>query len=104
MKAKAYLAFVRPTVEYASVIWFPYATCDITALEVVQHKAARFVCNDFLSYSSMTAMINNLKWNSLEDRKKQARLTYYSRNSTIKHLLIRIHSYITIIRSASHYT
>ena len=40
MKAKAYFAFVRPTVEYASVIWSPHTTCDITALEVVQRKAA----------------------------------------------------------------
>ena len=46
-------------------------------LEAVQHKAARFVCNDFSSYSSMTAMMNNLKWNSLEDRRKQARLIMF---------------------------
>jgi len=61
VKAKAYLAFVRPIVEYASVIWSPYTTSDITALEAVQRKAARFVCNDFSSYSSVTAMMNNLK-------------------------------------------
>ena len=52
VKAKAYFASVRPTVEYASVIWSPYTTCDIAAaaLEAVQCKTARFVCNDFLSY------------------------------------------------------
>ena len=72
VKAKAYFAFVRPTVEYASVIWFPHTTCDITTLEALQRKAARFAYNDFLSYSSVTAMMNNLKWNSVEDRKKQA--------------------------------
>ena len=32
VKAKAYFAFVRPTVEYASVIWSPHTTCDITPL------------------------------------------------------------------------
>jgi len=77
VKAKAYFASVRPTVEYTSVIWSPYTTCDITALEAVQCKAARFVCNDFLSYLSMTAMMNNLKWNSLEERRKQARLIMF---------------------------
>ena len=35
VKAKAYFTFVRPTVEYASVIWSPYTTCDIAALEAV---------------------------------------------------------------------
>ena len=35
------------------------------------------MCNDFSSYSSVTAMLNNLKWNSLEDRKKQARLIMF---------------------------
>ena len=74
VKAKAYFIFVRPTVEYASVIWSPYTTCDITVLEAVQHKAARFVWNDFSSYSSVTAMMNNLKW-SLES--KQARLIMF---------------------------
>ena len=46
----------------------------VTALEAVQRKAARLVCNDFSSYSSVTDMMNNLKWSSLEDRRKQARL------------------------------
>ena len=77
VKAKGYFAFVRPTVEYASVIWSPQTTCDITALEMVQRKAARFVCNDFSSYLSVTEMMNNLKWNSLEDRRKQARLIMF---------------------------
>ena len=77
VKAKAYFAFVRPIVEYASVIWCPHTTCDITALEAVQHKAARFVCNDFLSYSSVTVMMSNLKWNSLEDKRKQALLIMF---------------------------
>jgi len=65
VKAKAYLTFVRPMVECAAVIWSPYTTSDITALEAMQCKAARFVCNDFL------------KWNSLEDRRKQAKLIMF---------------------------
>ena len=60
-----------------SVIWSPHTTCDITTLEAVQRKAARFVCNGFLCYSSATDMMNNLKWNTLEDRIKQARLIMF---------------------------
>jgi len=69
------------------VIWSPYITSDITALEAVQRKAARFVCNEFSSYSSVTAMMNNLKWNSLEDRRKQARLIMFYK---IIHRLVQV--------------
>ena len=48
-------------VEYASVIWSPYTNCDKNVLEGVQRKAARFVCIDFSTYSSVTSMLNNLK-------------------------------------------
>ena len=61
VKSKAYLAFVRPIVEYASVIWSSYTNCDKTVLEGVQRKATRFVCNDFSTCSSMTSMLNNLE-------------------------------------------
>ena len=78
VKSKAYPAFVRPIVEYASVIWSPYTNCDKTVLEGVQSKAAhlftQFACNDFSTYSSVTSMLNNLKWNSLEDRRTQSTL------------------------------
>jgi len=64
-------AFVRLIVEYASVIWSPYTSCDITTLEAVQCKVARLIFNDFSSNSRVLAMINK---NSLEDRRKQAKL------------------------------
>ena len=61
VKSKAYLALVRPIVEYASVIWSLYTNCDKTVLEgVLQREVVRFVCNDFSTYSSVTSMLNNL--------------------------------------------
>jgi len=38
VKVKAYFAFVRPIVEYTSVIWSPFTSCNKTALEGVQCK------------------------------------------------------------------
>ena len=61
--------------EYASVVWSPYAKDDISKLEMVQRKAARFVYNDFYSYSSVTAMLNKLNWESLAQRRSKAILT-----------------------------
>ena len=40
VKSKAYLAFVRPIVEYTAVIWPPHTNSDINTLEMVQRKAA----------------------------------------------------------------
>jgi len=54
--------YVRPIIEYASVVWSPYTKDDISRLEMVQRKAAHFVYNDFYSYSSVTAMLNKLNW------------------------------------------
>ena len=33
----------------ASVVWSPYVKADISRIEMVQRKAARFVFNDFSS-------------------------------------------------------
>ena len=77
MKSKAYLAFVRPIVEYAAVSWSPHTNSDINTLEMVQQKAARFVFNDYSSYSSVTAMLQELKWSSLQDRRIQSRLIMF---------------------------
>jgi len=64
-------------VEYASVIWSPHTSHDKTILEGVQQKAARFVCNDFSSYSIVSSMLDKLGWNSLEDRRSVSRLTMF---------------------------
>ena len=36
VKSKAYLAFVRPIVKYASVIWSPFTNSNINTLQMVQ--------------------------------------------------------------------
>lgn len=43
VKLSAYLTIVRPTLEYASIIWDPHHKGLIDKLEKVQRKAARFI-------------------------------------------------------------
>ena len=62
IKSLAYSAYVRPIVEYASVVWSPYVKADISRIEMVRRKAARFVFNDFSSYSSVSSMLTELNW------------------------------------------
>ena len=75
MKEQAYKILVRPLVEYASPVWDPHHQTDIRKLECVQRRAARFVLSSQHNRSSVTAMIQRLGWRSLEDRRRDARLT-----------------------------
>jgi hypothetical protein len=61
--------------EYASPVWDPHHQTDIRKLESVQRRAARFVLSSQHNRSSVTAMNQRLSWSSLEDRRRDARLT-----------------------------
>ncbi len=41
----------------------------------MQRKAARFVTQDYSKYNSVTRMIHELGWKSLQDRRKDIKLT-----------------------------
>jgi len=74
VKESAYLAMVRPQLEYASDIWDPHHAGDIADLEKVQRRAARWVINDHSRYSSVTLMLDQLSWPTLQFRRKLSRL------------------------------
>ena len=42
----AYLSLVRPSLEYAASAWDPYLIKDITAIEKIQRRAARWVTSN----------------------------------------------------------
>jgi hypothetical protein len=44
-------------------------------MEMVQHRAARFVCRNYEWQSSVTAMLADLEWDTLQLRRQAARLT-----------------------------
>ena len=75
LKATAYKSLVRPHLEYSGTVWDPYTDVLIQKLEAVQRRAARFVCRDYSPYSSVTTMLKNLEWDTLQLRRKAARLT-----------------------------
>ena len=77
---KAYLTIVPPGLEYACSITDPYLNRDIRKLEGVQRHAARFVTNNphnrFSPESdqvSVSSLIDGLGWQSLQERRKNAR-------------------------------
>ena len=74
IKEATYTTFVRPTVEYVSPIWDPHTGKNIKRLEQVQRSCARYVTSDFKRESSVTAMIQNRQWQSLQSRRLLSRL------------------------------
>ncbi len=78
---------VRPLAEYASTVWSPHTHSSIHKVEMVQRRAARWVTNNY-THDSVTQMIQNLGWRSLEDRRTDARLIMFHK---IVHGLVAIH-------------
>ena len=77
-RKNAYLALVRSKLEYGSIIWDPYNQCDIDRLERIQRSAARFITRDYRSRQEgcVTKMLQELDLPTLQERRRQQRLTF----------------------------
>ena len=75
-KRLAYISLVRSTLEYGAVVWDPYQSRDIIAVEKVQKQAARFIKNDYKSRfeGCVTSMLEDLKLPTLQQRRLESRL------------------------------
>ena len=74
VKSDAYTTLVRPILEYATQVWDPHQQNLIYKLEMVQGRAARWVQSDYSFKSSVTTMLDNLNWTTLEQRREASRL------------------------------
>ena len=74
LRETAYFTLVQSQLEYASTIWSPWLCKDKLELEKVQRRAARFVCNNYDPMHSVTAMIDELNWQILENHRNNSRL------------------------------
>ena len=60
LKSTAYTTLVLPQLEYASAVWSPHTATDITKLEAVQCRSARWATPDYQRTPSVTQMIKDL--------------------------------------------
>ena len=95
----AYVSLICPILEYGSVVWDPYYQTDISTLERIQHRAARFITGDYRSTDTgcVTSMLTSLELPTLQDRRsrRNTQLTYMYK--TVKGLVPAIPpgSYLT---------
>jgi hypothetical protein len=59
-KELAYKTYVRPKVEYCSVVWDSWQKQQINKIEMIQRRAARYTLNQYSYHSSVSAMLQHL--------------------------------------------
>lgn len=74
-KTAAYTMMVRPHVEYCVTVCNPHTVQDKYQLEMVQRRAARYCTNRYHNKSSVTDMLQDLNWETLESRRTKLQLT-----------------------------
>ena len=97
-KTQAYNTFVRPSLEYASTVWDPHTQANINKVESIQRRAARFVTNNYDPRASVTTLLQDLNWPTLQHRRQLAKLIMMYR---ITYHLIKISSITYLIPSRS---
>jgi hypothetical protein len=74
-KTNAYISLVRSNLEYCCTVWNPHHKNLVYQVEMVQRRAARFTTNRYHNTSSVTDMLHDLNWESLEVRRQKLQLT-----------------------------
>ena len=107
IKETAYNALVRPHLEYSSNVWDPYLQNDITSIEKIQRKAARFVTTKYRPADSPTQMMKDLHWHTLQERRfvsRQVMLYKIINKQTAVHLPDRLKQPTRTLRNQHSYS
>ena len=65
LRDTAYISLIRPALEYSCSVWHPHKKSNKDKIEKVQHRAARFVSNNLRRKASVSEMLHDLGWQSL---------------------------------------
>ena len=73
----AYISLIRPALGYSCSVWHPHKKSNKDKIEKVQRRAARFVSNNFRCKASVSEMLHNLGWHSLNSWRQDQRLVLF---------------------------
>ena len=76
LREMGYKSLVRSLVEYSGGIWDTTVDAERDMLEMVQHRAARWSRGAW-GIISVTALLNELNWQTLSDRRRDQRLSLF---------------------------
>ena len=86
VKETAYKCLICPQLEYACAVWDPHFKNDIHNIEIVQRRAARFVCRDYRrEVGVVSSLLEKLVWQTLQERRKAARLTLFYKSQQARY-------------------
>ena len=68
-------SLVRPKLQYVCSAWDPHHQKDKAVPERIQRKAAPFVTENYDRTTSVTEMLQDLQWDTLETMRRHARLS-----------------------------
>ena len=77
LREYSYKQLVLPGLDYCATIWDPHYQNSIHRIEMLQNRAARFVFNRPWRrhyHDSVSSIISTLNWQSLQTRRRNARL------------------------------
>ncbi len=63
--------------KYASAAWDPYTGRNIKDIEMVQRRAARFLTKEYGYETSVSRLVSDLGWRTLQSRRQGARLAMF---------------------------
>ena len=76
LRDTAYISLIRRALEY-SCSGHPHKKSNKDKIEKAQRRAARFVLNNFRRKASVSEMLHNLGWQSLDSRRQDQRLVLF---------------------------
>ena len=77
LKQTAYFSMISSFMEYGATVWDPSQKYNSDKIERVQHLAARFVTTRYSRYSSVSDILEVLRWTPLYQRRQEARLILF---------------------------